>query len=522
MLLAVIDLGSNSFKMTVAQWAPELNAKRPFRVLHKERHPVQLGASVFAGGRISDRDFREGMKALAKMQVRLRDFASPILRIVATSAIRDSSNGRDFVLQAREELGLPIEVISGAEEARLISHGLRLEYPKVRRGLLVDIGGGSTEVASFGGGWREPFLHSFRIGSVRLATRFGGRKKPQLDEVRRFVSQSLKLPAPRDVERLVGSAGTIQSLGKILSPNKNAPVIRLASLDAWIAANLRRTPDEFVRRFGLTPSRARVVMPGAIVLSEVLHWLGRKEIFVTGMTLRDGVMVDLVESWRASETRILKGGANALPSRASLKRDAADLALLKYLDSVAGTFHVDRAHAAHITMLALMVFDQMIAQGAGFLPEERRLLMVAAYLHDVGKIISEGGHHKHSAYILRNLRVPGFSPLDAKKTALVALYHRKDAPPKKDPLPAGIRGLHADQVRRLAAVLRLADGLDEKHSQNVSSLKLSQSRKQVLIELNQVRPDPSSLAYFRDKAAYFEELFGVKVVSFIRHKRAKR
>lgn len=518
MLLAVMDLGSNSFKMTVAQWAPGASARHPFRVLHKERHPIQLGGSVFSNGRISDKDFREGLRALAKMQSRLHDFASPILRIVATSAIRDAANGRDFVGQARSLLGLPIEVISGAEEARLISRGLTLEYPQVNRGLLIDIGGGSTEIASFGKNWPDMLRYSFRIGSVRLATRFfrNGGERPSEEAVRAHAAAAIKVPGVPRFEKLVGSAGTIQSLGEILGGEKLPHVIKATALDRWITASFKFSPQEIVKRYKVTPSRARVLIPGAIILSEALKRLGQAELVVTGMTLRDGVLVELVDRWRDSESLILKGGS--VPSRSPLK--GTDRELLKFLEDTANRFHMDHAHANHITVIALSVFDQMSRQGMAVQPEDRRILMAAAYLHDIGKVISEGGHHKHSAYIIRNLKIPGFTSLDAKKAALIALFHRKEPPPKKDPLLGDVRGVHADQVRRLAAVLRLSDGLDEGHSQSIRDVKLRFSKKQVLLELLQTTPAVADLDYFRDKAAYFEQLFGVKVVSYVQHKRA--
>ena len=513
MLLAVMDLGSNSFKMTVAQWDPQASPRHPFRILHKERHPIQLGGSVFANGRISDKDFKEGLKAIEKMQFRLRDFASPILRVVATSAIRDSVNGRDFVHQVKTLLGIPIEVISGAEEARLIRHGLTLEYPAVKRGLLIDIGGGSTEVACFGGSWKDPFCHSFKLGSVRLATKFfGAGNKPLLANVRKFVAASLKFSAPHTVEKLVGSAGTIQSLGEILTPSRTIREIKLTALDAWIKANFSKPASHFVKNHDLTPSRARVVIPGAVILSEVLHWLKQDSLVVTGMTLRDGLMVDLVEKWQASEKRILKGVVPASESKISPKQ--TERQLLKFLEATAQRFHVDLSHANHIAGLALSVFDQMAQQGFSFSAEDRRILMVAAYLHDIGQIISDGAHQKHSCYIIRNLRIPEFSPLDCKMAALVALYHRKEPPPKKD-LPDEVKGVHAEQVRRLSAILRLADGLDETHTQAVRAVKLRFSKKQALLELMQRHSTRMNLDYFRDKAAYFEEFFDVKVVSFV-------
>jgi exopolyphosphatase/guanosine-5'-triphosphate,3'-diphosphate pyrophosphatase len=517
MLLAVMDLGSNSFKMTVAQWEGDNVDKRPYRVLHKERHPVQLGGSVFSGGRISEKDFKEGIKAIAKMQNRLREFASPVLRVVATSAIRDSTNGKLFVQEAKFRLGIPVEVITGAEEARLIGRGLTLEYPDTARGALVDIGGGSTEVASFGKGWSTNYLESFRIGSVRLATRhFRESVKADPVVIRAEVREQLKGRPPRKIDKLVGSAGAIQSLGRILAASMDHPVIRRADLDAWIEAHFSTAPAELAVKYDLTPSRARIVVPGAMILSEVLAWLGRDEITVTNMTLRDGLMVDLVQNWQSSESKIIQSGAGKSTLPSAVKRTEENRELLKYLEATAQRFLGDLAHASYISVLALSVFEQMLEAGFPLLADDRRILLIAAYLHDVGRIISDGSHHKHSAYIIRHLRIPGCSPLDAKKAALAALYHRKETPPKKDPLPGDVRGIHAEQVRRVVGILRLVDGLDEQHTQGIKTLKMRFSKKNVLIELAQHKHEPSSTAYFRDKAAYFEELFGVKIVSFVR------
>jgi len=512
MLLAVMDLGSNSFKMTVAQWSPELSRSQPFRILHKERHPIQLGAAVFSKGIIPPGDMREALKALSKMQARLRDFSAPILRVVATSAIRDARNGRHFVGLVKQKLGIPIEVISGIEEARLIARGLEWEYPKIARGLLVDIGGGSTEVASFGKGWSDAFCHSFRLGSVRL------KREADVEVMRKTIRAQLRISAPRRVEKLIGSAGSIQSLGRILSGSRSTPLVRKSTLDRWIAENFNRGPNALRSRYNLTPSRARVVMPGAVILSEILEWLQLPELTVTGMTLRDGVLVDLVAAWQSEEAQILRKGASA---RNALRKNG-DKELLRFLESVVGRFHTDLAHGRHMAGLSTSLFDQMVAAGYPFGAEERRYLVVASFLHDVGKIVSEAAHHKHSAYIIRNMEIPGLSPLEWKKCALIALYHRKDTPPKKDPLPGGVGGIHSDQVRRLTALLRLADGLDDDHSQNIDSAVLRLNKKQALIELIQIKSDPMNIDYFREKASYFEELFGLKIVTYVHPRRLAR
>lgn len=523
MLLAVMDLGSNSFKMTVAQWSPEISKRRPFRILHKERHPIQLGSSVFASGKISTKDFRLALKVLEKMQARLRDFSSPILRVVATSAIRDAHNGKEFVAAVKLALGLPIEVISGVEEASLIAEGLALEYPRVKRGLLIDIGGGSMEIASFGTdkSAQEKFCHSYRAGSVRLATQFfknGNRKNRDLAKIRHHIALLLKARSPHKADKLVGSAGTIQSLGQIFCGGAKNKVIRKSILDKWIEQNLRSSIDELGKKYKLQQSRARVIVPGAIVLSEAMRWLNATELTVTGMTLRDGVMVDLVQQWNSDTARTLqrKSGTEAA---SFLDNAISDRELLGFLKETVSYFHGNLSHASHTAQLAVSLYDQMAGPRAPFLPEERKLLLAACFLHDIGKSISDASHHKHSAYIIRNLKIPGFSTLESKKVALIALFHRKETPAKKDPLPLEIRGVHADQVRRLTAVLRLIDGLDKESSQNTDSIRIRFSKKQAVIELTQWEPEQLNLNYFRDKAAYFEQLFECRIVPFVHHKR---
>jgi exopolyphosphatase/guanosine-5'-triphosphate,3'-diphosphate pyrophosphatase len=301
MLLAVMDLGSNSFKLSVAQYKGQ-DERTPFRILHKERHPVQLGGSVFAkGGRISPEHRMAGLRALQKMTASVNHFPSPLVRVVGTSALREASNASSFLAEAQKRLGLRIDVISGLAEARLIAQGLEWEYPFVRKGLLVDIGGGSTEVAHFGEGWRSPFEHSFRLGSVRLGALWEEDSSPRVEQkLRTYARKQLAgKKVPRNYEFLVGSAGAIQSLGNILAPKKKNKTLAKARLDEWIAEHVAYTARQLQLKFGLAPTRARVVVPGAVILSETLEWLGARALHVTDMTLRNGLLVDSVARLRA-------------------------------------------------------------------------------------------------------------------------------------------------------------------------------------------------------------------------------
>jgi len=298
MLFAVLDLGSNSFKMTVAQYVGA-SRKVPFKIIHKERHPVQMGASVFETKTISTRHRLMAFKALKRMRDNLSRFNMPLVRVVGTSALRDAKNGSKFVAEVRQKLGLNIQVISGLEEARVIAQGLEWEYPFVDRGVLVDIGGGSTEVAQFGEGWKTLTQSSFQMGSVRLSLKWDSlrtRKGAEL-KLRENVRATLaKKKPPRNFEYLVGSAGAIQSLGTILCARKKNAVIHREDLDDWIEHSFHEDAHSLEATYGIAPSRARVLVPGAIILSETLAWLKEEDIFVTEMTLRNGLLVDFVET----------------------------------------------------------------------------------------------------------------------------------------------------------------------------------------------------------------------------------
>jgi exopolyphosphatase/guanosine-5'-triphosphate,3'-diphosphate pyrophosphatase len=305
--------------MTVAQYMGA-NKRVPFKIIHKERHPVQFGASVFETKKISERHRILGLKALKTMKDNLSRFNMPLVRVVGTSALREASNASAFVREVYEKLGVPIRVISGIEEASIIAQGLEWEYPFVDRGLLVDIGGGSTEVAPFGKGWpRKTPRESFRMGSVRLALKWESCRKSQKGQA--FLrAQARKIFAakkpPWKFDYLVGSAGAIQSLGQILSLKKKNAVIHRSDLDDWIDANFDKDAYALRMEYALAPSRARVLVPGAIILSEILAWLDEEDIFVTEMTLRNGLLVDFVEDLKRQKW-ILEAFEPAHPIKSS-------------------------------------------------------------------------------------------------------------------------------------------------------------------------------------------------------------
>jgi exopolyphosphatase/guanosine-5'-triphosphate,3'-diphosphate pyrophosphatase len=233
------------------------------------------------------------------------------------------------------------------------------------------------------------------------------------------------------------------------------------------------------------------------------------------MTLRDGVLVELVRNWQVDEHEVLKSTEDLAP----VGRNVSERKWVKELEQLAQRFQTNLAHAQHVAALSLGLFDQLVKQGLDLSADERRYLLASSYLHDIGRIVSDAAHHKHSAYLIRHLPLPGITELESKKIALIALYHRKEGAPRRDPLPWGVGGVHADQVRRVAAILRLVDGLDLGHRRSITSLSLHFSKKQSVLELEQTRTQPFDLDYFRQKASDFETVFGTRLVTFVRANR---
>ncbi len=322
-----------------------------------------------------------------------------------------------------------------------------------------------------------------------------------------------KVRPPKNFERLVGSAGTLQSLGEIFGAASGPVALRRDRLDAWIEENLDAKPSLLERRWGLAPSRARVVVPGALVLSEILRWLKRDAIVVTSMTLRDGLLVDLVAKWRDEEKALRR--VSVEKARGALERSFGE-ALLGYLDRTAGRFGLDRVRAAHTGRLAVRLFDELRRAGFRFGANERLYLFVVAYLYRCGEIVSKESPIRHSAYILKHLEIPGFAERERELFALIALGQRKEGLSARALASAAIKGRAALEAQRVCALLRLALALDPQGRGAVEDVAVRRSGKRVSLDLRGTRGELSDAASFAEAARAFETLEDVRVSPFFR------
>jgi exopolyphosphatase / guanosine-5'-triphosphate,3'-diphosphate pyrophosphatase len=468
MKIAAVDLGSNSFHMVIV----ETSARGGFRVIAGEKEMVRFGASTLARGRISATAMRRGLDVLRKYKRIARTQGVDKTIAVATSAVREARNGEDFLDRVGREIGFWPKAVSGEGEARLIYlaalHSIHLEG---KRALVVDIGGGSVELA-LGEGGRLEWVASEKLGVLRMAAAFGesdplGRKAEAklVERVERSIEAHARYVREAGFDAAIGTSGTILALGRMahhMSTGELPEALHHLTVSSERMHELRERLvrsdlRERLRMPGMDPQRADIIVPGAVLLDTLLDRLGVRQLVLCEWALREGILLDYVH-----------GHPRAL-ARAEAYPDVRRRSVV----ALAERSQYDEAHARHVAALALSLFDQTAARH-GLETRERSLLEYAALLHDVGHHISYPGHHKHSYYLIKNGGLRGFDPREIETIANVARYHRRGHPRRKHEGYATLKRRERRAVRILAGFLRVADALDRSHRQVVRRLVASE------------------------------------------------
>ncbi|HEX5137218.1 MAG TPA: exopolyphosphatase [Planctomycetota bacterium] len=430
--VAAVDLGSNSFHLLVARVANGVPT-----IVDRLREQVQLAAGLDADGRLTRRARQRALECLERFGQRLRDLSPERVRAVATSALRDARNAREFLAEADRALGHPIEVVAGREEARLIylgvSHNLKDEPG---RRLVVDIGGGSTECIL--GERFEPLLvDSLEMGCVAFSRRFfsgGAIRRRRYEEAVLAARLEVRGAATRFKELgwqgAVGSSGTISAVEQAIRGSGWG--------DSGITVRgLARLADRIidlghVDRLdlpGLKEERRPVLPGGLAILQALFEGFGLDRMETSYGALREGVLFDLLGRLQ--------------------HEDARDRTIRAFEER----YHVDLAQAQRVEKTALALLEQVAGTWKLDREEGARFLSWAARLHEIGLVLSFEGHHRHGAYIVRNADMAGFSKDDQELLAtLIGAHRRKLRRAEFRHLPPRAR----ETAMRLAVLLRLA------------------------------------------------------------------
>jgi exopolyphosphatase/guanosine-5'-triphosphate,3'-diphosphate pyrophosphatase len=467
---AVIDIGTNSIRLGVVQPNPDLT----YTLLSQHKEVVRLGEGEFASNRLTPAAIDRGILVLSKLVEVARGYGASDVTVLGTAALREAENQSEFVERAREEAGLEVHVISGAEEARLIYLGVLSGLDLGEwRALVMDIGGGSTELA-VGDNAGPHVLESLKLGAIRMAGIFTegetGPISPQLyrrmqEYVRGVSIHSVQRVRDKGFNVMYGSSGTIQNLAEIVARANGETIesgrshyARLDDLEAQLQ-KLCSLPLEQRRKVpGINPERADIIVPGGAVLTSIMREVGAAGLHISERALREGMIVDRLG-------RQAGGGSAAILSDSVRNRSVFQLAR---------RCQFEEAHALTVARLATSLFDQLGELGLHrYGPAERELLYFAAILHDIGGFISYTDHHRHGYYLVRFSPLLGFDGTEIRMLAAIVLHHRKGLPKRKEEAMADLSRRQREVVTVLSTILRLSESLDRGHLTEVGEVRCS-------------------------------------------------
>ncbi len=481
MRIAAIDVGSNSIHLMVV----ESDAMGGQRVLAREKAMVRLARGGAKSGRIEPEAFQAGLEALASMARTIQSLECGTVMACGTAALRDAKNAEAFLEEAAA-LGLDIQVISGEEEARLIhlavSHAIPFPVTPVA---LVDIGGGSTEITWVRGGSALASI-SLPWGLQRLADAAPTANPPtaeDLKKLKKFIAKVLRKARkglPKDLPTaplVLGTSGTLEDLAKGSGGSGGFTLaqLELCKRRLWHADARTR-----IEKLGVDPKRADVLHVGATWASALLKWLGATEVRCVPVGLREGMI------WEA-----LNHGGVAIPPLSDRRRAS--------IEAFAGRLDPDPGHSLHVQALCDQLFD-------GLMPHfelgdtEREWLACAARLHDIGFSVSEKGHHKHGAYLIRNAALQGFWPEEIEIMAQVVRHHRGKAPdPARHEAFRHLAPWHQTTVAKLTGILRAADALDRRRRQSVQRVRVDEDGESLCLVIEGSGDMSSEAEAFHEK-----------------------
>jgi exopolyphosphatase/guanosine-5'-triphosphate,3'-diphosphate pyrophosphatase len=443
------------------------------------------------------REFREAMDA-AKVDE---------YRATATSAVREASNGATLIERARREAGVELEVIEGVEEARLIRLAVvRKLGLEDKRAILVDVGGGSTEVTYLDRG-QSTFSMSLPLGTVRLLeTYLRGVQKLDRERVR-LLSESVErafaeiVPHVRklSVDTLIVTGGNSETLCDLCpsasSPAHGARALATSSLEALMQELAGMTVDERRVAYNLRPDRADTILPAAHIYARAARLFKVDTLVAPAVGLKEGILEELIAKYfNVWDTQGEEEG------------------VLSACNRLGQRYKYDEAHGRLVSKLAAILFDTLRPLH-GLSPRDRLLLRAAAILHDVGDFVRYDGHHKHSYYLIAHSDIMGLSPEERSIVANVARYHRKSAP---DPSHPNFRELDKDsraKVRALSAILRIADALDREHQGKVHGVTASidNSRRRLVLNIDGQEDRELEEWTVRAKSELLHDVFDLEV-----------
>ncbi|MGG6239194.1 HD domain-containing protein [Nodosilinea sp. AN01ver1] len=518
-VLAAIDVGTNSIHMVVVKIQPDLPA---FTIVDREKETVRLGDFNEATGGLSEAAMERAIGALKRCCAIATSLKAEDIVAVATSAVREASNGQAFIERVYNEVGLAINLISGTEEARRIYLGVLsgVEFNGEPHAI-IDIGGGSTELI-LGTGEPHRFLSSTKVGAVRLTAQFVSTdpiSEPEFSTLRAYVrgmiepnTTGLKFHLqPDEPIQLMGTSGTIECLAALVASDRlglvpdplNGFQITYEEVSRLVETLRQATYAERLEMPEMSPRRAEIIVAGAVILQETMGLLNADRITICERALREGVVVD----WMLTH--------GLIEDRMQFQKSVRQRNILKTAKKY--KVHLDRSQ--RVAQFAMDLFEQTRGSLHTWGNLEKELLWAAAILHNCGHFVSHSSHHKHSYYLIRNGELLGYTETELEVIANIARYHRKSAPKKKhDNYRSLPTRYHRQTATHLSALLRVAVALDRRGIGAVEGIACQFDTDANVLNMDVIPAHPnddcaSELWNLNYKKDYFEQVFEVKLLA---------
>ena len=481
--VATIDIGTNSTHLLIAKLEPNLNT---FSIELAEKSTTRLGERDPSTGELTSLAMNRAFSTLKRFKDLSESYKVDSLIIAATSAVREAPNGRNFISEIKKKIDLDVELISGAEEARLIYLGVLsgMQFGN-KPHLVLDIGGGSTELI-LADSLEARALTSTKIGAVRLQREFIKKDpiSPQNELfLRSFIRGSMESAIDKVTKRievgeepvLVATSGTAMAIGTLISNKENHIQSKLQgykitkdNLDKIVNQLIKMTPSERSELSSLSERRSEIIVPGALILQTIMTMVNVNEIVLSERALREGLVVD----WMCRN--------NYLKDQLSFQGSIRERTVLHQ----SRRFGVDSRRSQKVAEFALTFYDQTKGILHNDNGEGRDLLWAAAKLHACGKHINISAYHKHSWYLIKNGELLGYSQAEHLMVAAIARYHRKSFPKRRHESWQ----LLSDESQRslvsdMSLILRLSCSLDRRPEPLISKIVLETNNKKVNTEL---------------------------------------
>lgn len=465
--LAVLDIGTNSIHMVLAEVEPDFS----YKILDRFKDMTRLGDGAFRTRRLSEAAMARALEVIHTLTTLARNKGYDRIKAVATSAVREAKNGGEFIEEIARQTKLRVRVVTGQEEARLIYLGVRHSMDlSDEPTLAVDVGGGSVELIV---GNRQHMMQaqSLKLGAIRLKDLYLKQDPPtkaMVKDMREAIDAGLKTALQqfkaKSFERLVATSGMVGNLAEIIYLRRTGRPLTQVNLTRITRKEVQAVEGllmhaSFKNRLaipGLDPKRADTLLPATMVFRHLMERTGHEEMTVSDKALREGLIYDFIARHK---------------DRLRTEQQIPNVRRRNVI-YLARRCHYPETHSHHVAFLATRLFDETAAlHGLG--EREREWLDYAAILHDIGYHINSRQHHKHAFYLIQHSDLYGLAKEEVDLIANVARYHRRALPHSSHAGLAELSSKSRKVVETLGALLRIADALDRSQFSVIQDLRVT-------------------------------------------------